>query len=56
MSLIAQSHEQKPALGPRKDSDFVDVDLPMKEELLFDDHELDFKEFEDYVLINGKKL
>ena len=34
----------------------MDLNLPEKEELLYTDPELDFKEYEDFLLINGVKL
>jgi len=40
----------------RKDSEVIDLDLPDKDELLFIDKEIDFKEYEDYIMINGNKL
>ena len=32
------------------------IDLPEKEELLFKDPEINLKEYEDFILINGQKL
>ena len=32
------------------------MNLPEKEELLYQDPELDFKEYEDFLMINGEKL
>jgi len=48
---LIDGHNEKPY---RKDSDVIDLDD--KEELLYSDPEVDFKEFEDYIMINGKKL
>ena len=48
-------YPKKPTLGNRKDSDFVvdDVEMPMKDELLYEDQDCDLKEYEDFIIING---
>ena len=33
--------------------DFNDMQIPEKEELLFVDDEVDLKEFEDFIMLNG---
>lgn len=44
-------------LEPRGDGDLhLEVDLPEKEELLFQDPILDFQEYEDYIKVRGEKL
>ena len=51
-------YPKKPTLGNRKDSDFVvdDVEMPMKDELLYEDQDCDLKEYEDFIIINGQRL
>jgi inositol hexakisphosphate/diphosphoinositol-pentakisphosphate kinase len=34
----------------------LEINLPEKEELLWKDEELDFREYEDFLMINGVKL
>lgn len=36
--------------------DFNDMQIPEKEELLFEDDEVMLKEYEDFIMINGEKL
>jgi len=41
----------------RKNSDFMlDINLPEKDELLYQDPEISFREYEDFLMINGEKL
>ena len=40
----------------RNSGTLLDMNLPEKEELLYQDPELDFKEYEDFLMINGEKL
>jgi len=34
----------------------IDINIPEKEECIFDDPEIDFKEYEDSIVIGGEKL
>ena len=47
----------KRTLSPRKDSGLnIEFNMPEKEEILYQDPELDFKEYEDFIMIDGQKL
>ena len=49
--------QMKRTLSPRKDSGInIEFNMPEKEEILYQDPDLDFKEYEDFIMINGEKL
>ena len=55
---MVTEYKPKAVLGDRKDSDFMveDTDIPMKDELLFEDDDLNLQEYEDYIMIDGQRL